>query len=621
MNASTGQLLHRSVLFSSVLVLLLGGVALCDPSNAPFSELQAVVKAGDLESAKRLVEKDPALLSGDAAVSNLLNTAAWEGYPALVAWFAERLPDRNKEQALTSALAAAVDLPSKLAKQRLAELVAAASSRQKETGTKDASNPATATDVIRESRAMMRKLCRPLPPDILQNKVLCIEELLRARAKVQTAESWGSTARPIRDGVLRTAIMNRFPTNVVAALVKAGAIHNFAGEQPSSLMTAAIIGDAGMVRDLIAQGAPVDMVRPYTSRVKVDRANPLLGGLSALDMATLLDDQEIARVLVDCKANPNGTNSVLARPLHFAAGANSLRAMDELIRRGADVDARDRWSRTPMVLAASVGNTAAVNLLLDHGALVEVADGAGFTPLLSACEQNHLDTVKALLDRGASLDRITEMGKDALAVAATADAYEVAEYLIGRGEPANGRTRAMASPLGEAVGSGHPRVVKLLLDHGASVEREYMDTGFKLIHIAVMAGRPSVHVPASKRRVVEESEGYGALILPSEEAASAILRLLIEKGADVDVKGRDGNTPLHLACKGGDEQAVRLLLESGATPGLRNGKRETPMDVAEAGGFSGIAALLKEAPGRAGKRPTTATEESLHQTGGSAVKP
>lgn len=43
-----------------------------------------------------------------------------------------------------------------------------------------------------------------------------------------------------------------------------------------------------------------------------------------------------------------------------------------------------------------------------------------------------------------------------------------------------------------------------------------------------------------------------------------MVSLLIEKGANIEAKTRDGLTPLHCAARSGHEQVVDMLLERGA---------------------------------------------------------
>ena len=55
-----------------------------------------------------------------------------------------------------------------------------------------------------------------------------------------------------------------------------------------------------------------------------------------------------------------------------------------------------------------------------------------------------------------------------------------------------------------------------------------------------------------------------------------MVRLLLEKGADIEARTKKGSTPLHRAAWGGIDKVVRLLLEKGADIEARTKKGSTP---------------------------------------------
>ena len=60
----------------------------------------------------------------------------------------------------------------------------------------------------------------------------------------------------------------------------------------------------------------------------------------------------------------------------------------------------------------------------------------------------------------------------------------------------------------------------------------------------------------------------------------AMVRLLLDRGADVNASAEGGWTPLMLACKGGNLQIAALLLDRGATLNPPNGKNPSPISLA-----------------------------------------
>ena len=71
--------------------------------------------------------------------------------------------------------------------------------------------------------------------------------------------------------------------------------------------------------------------------------------------------------------------------------------------------------------------------------------------------------------------------------------------------------------------------------------------------------------------------------------AGALLKV---DGINVNAKGKDGRTPLHLAARNGRTEVVKILIANGADPLLKNKDGKTPRDLAER---DFIKKLLKEA--------------------------
>ena len=76
--------------------------------------------------------------------------------------------------------------------------------------------------------------------------------------------------------------------------------------------------------------------------------------------------------------------------------------------------------------------------------------------------------------------------------------------------------------------------------------------------------------------------------------AEALSALLGSLDVSVDMKGADGDTPLHVACLYGHADIVRALLETNADPRVTDGDGGTPLHDASAGGHLNIVKMLVE---------------------------
>ena len=114
-----------------------------------------------------------------------------------------------------------------------------------------------------------------------------------------------------------------------------------------------------------------------------------------------------------------------------------------------------------MIEAARHGHLDTVKLLVEHGADVNLQGEAFYGPLHCAAYGGHLATVQYLLDSGASV-RVFEGHDKPLNSAAQAGQIPVIELLLAHGANVNAQGVDGATPLENAVASGHVELVMLL---------------------------------------------------------------------------------------------------------------------------------------------------------------
>ncbi|EGD78054.1 hypothetical protein PTSG_08933 [Salpingoeca rosetta] len=79
--------------------------------------------------------------------------------------------------------------------------------------------------------------------------------------------------------------------------------------------------------------------------------------------------------------------------------------------------------------------------------------------------------------------------------------------------------------------------------------------------------------------------------------APAVTSLIEQDNADINQQDKQGDTPLHVACRHNQPAIVKLLLEKGADASIKNKKGETPYDVAQANGHAAITSIQGLKPG------------------------
>lgn len=145
----------------------------------------------------------------------------------------------------------------------------------------------------------------------------------------------------------------------------------------------------------------------------------------------------------------NETNEML---LHAAYEGDNKRVLQAL-ELGADVNAVDRYSMTPLMLA-----------------------------------RQHLATVRLLVQRGANLEAATHSGVTALHYMSRVGMVDAVKELLAAGANVNCRTNAGTTPLIFAVDYKHVITAMILIEAGSDVKlRDYRGTAWIWLDVAIMS--------------------------------------------------------------------------------------------------------------------------------------
>lgn len=408
-----------------------------------------------------------------------------------------------------------------------------------------------------------------------------VQELLRHGANPNAQDCKDCT--PLHLAVVLTA---QTSSAIVHQLIEAGAnVGATTKEHKSALSLACARSAQGVVKTLL-KNSSVDPSDPSPLIVacgarKVEAVKDLLDlgiqidaslrdGLTALHQACqrryvpggVLDE------LLKRGANVNMRTRKCWSPLHYACRFKEFEAAQILLEHGASVDAQTNVGYTSLHISSQYcknGRLDFIQLLLKYGANIDAVSRAGHTPLQIACKHNQEAIVKEFLKRGASME--IKQGFTLLQSACRARQLNLVTLLVDHGADPNGTSKSsLVPPLHNACQRGFLEIAEVLIERGADVEA-VTEAGWTALHYACFEGRTNI-----------------------------TKMLLTKVGVNIHAVNNDGWTPLHSACANNPMTfLVRMLLDHGASADMRKTTRDglTPLQLAlQSGRLNVIMELL-----------------------------
>jgi len=338
-----------------------------------------------------------------------------------------------------------------------------------------------------------------------------VERLLEAGADVNLHNGLDLPA-------LSLAIEN-LDLDMVQLLLDAGAdakTPDAAGESP--LMLAARSGSAGIVKAVLDKGAAIDYRDPHNEQ-------------TALMIGVRSGSPDVVALLLEAGADVNA-QSLPGEAPSWRLPENVRASHGVGVNWGGYPDHGQReaigGAKTPLLYATRQGNLAITKLLLEAGADIEQPDANDDTPLLTA-----IINATVAAQPGLSTQHL-----------------DVAHYLIEQGADINARDWYGQSPLYAAIDLRNVEVRGPVDDNG--IDREAV---LGLIHELLERG-------ADPDTRIEE-------VLP--------VRRWITRLGNLQWVDVTGQTAFHRAALSGDVTTMKLLVEYGADPNLKSYNGTTPL--------------------------------------------
>ena len=321
------------------------------------------------------------------------------------------------------------------------------------------------------------------------------------------------------------------------------------------------------------------------------------------------DEQRVRVLLQDCGPRNSKVKDSLRVALQKVAGRGHEPLTRLLLQEGAEVNDIPENEVPPLWRAAELGRDGVVKVLLEYGAFTEAKDKSKRTAIFPAALKSHGQALRLLLEAGADVN--SRDGNDQnLMLCLASDRSEkqvkrrgeIIRILLGTNLDLEAKDKDGRTALLWAAALGKVELAELLLtrrDHGIADIGNTNNRGKTPLHLAAENNHVAlvrVLLDYGADLHVRSDGGWTALHNAAERGHVEVASQLLKWKADVNAGTSSGMTALHWAARNGHYNMVLLLLDQeGIKRNCKDSFDITPMLGAAENGHIEIVQLLSPA--------------------------
>ncbi|KAG5783264.1 hypothetical protein H9Q73_003087 [Fusarium xylarioides] len=312
-----------------------------------------------------------------------------------------------------------------------------------------------------------------------------------------------------------------------------------------------------------------------------------LKGETALRLAIQNKRLDFCKMLLESNADPNLTPDKANTPLIQAISVGDLDIVKLLIENKATVDKReappdDGWSRTPMQVAVDWNRPEIVQYLLEKGADPDAQDSDGIPAIGAAVSGGHINMVQWLVDAKADVNVIYHESKLTLLHEACPHP-EIFRLLLEHGADINKANADSRTALNFAIVTNNPATVEVLLEAKTkpdiNTDTIYMDLRMVIASGYIDIVEKMLEASVDVDNVNEKGESLLAYAI-RYNAPSGMIRKILEYNPDLEMRDKKESTALHCITRLTTLETVRLVVNAGGRLDVLNADKDTPLIVA-----------------------------------------